>query len=585
MTELPYDVWIQIADKITVRQDLFNLSETCQIARLATIPVLFRTVTFAGSGGNFTRTHGQCFSQLCRTRALIALCAHNNAILSAMRHVRITYWSGIFDDIWMRQNLEGGSTNLRYLPDYSALVESDGHPPPPYEKLPTSLRRCLHKLLAVVYQELADLIRLAPNLQSVTVFDEEAQRPRHFDMRWKPSEFGEHGLSFPWRWGTSLRYNWIELDVKGHLRPQDPTQVILPTPLPLSTPLDKQPDTAKQQEKSLIAFLDTIDLPIRTASLHALLLPQLSPAILSKLRNATKVYVYWLYSQSEESLGSLLENLASAPFKSLQLDLSIFNSIMNNNWTGAWNVNLHHLTSYNGPSRVLYKIIPLAPNLRAIYMIDCPLFWQGGLQFVLPPEPMPQVYHLGFCWDPRLTTESIQQTANIWPSVKELYFDCSFTKLNNVLEPAVSMSFSDVFNILSPWSDLETLHFTSRSRAHTLNQNTAFDLRTTPPPHNSALQVITFWDSSLAYWNASDTVWEFDVRLPTSPNICFSPEEMAKSVEILMTCWTKWNTGIPQPNVANGMWSALKGVVGKGKMSYWEPIYGDIQWNQRRSSV
>ncbi|KIJ50307.1 hypothetical protein M422DRAFT_245556 [Sphaerobolus stellatus SS14] len=165
---------------------------------------------------------------------------------------------------------------------------------------------------------------------------------------------------------------------------------------------------------------------------------------------------------------------------------------------------------------------------------------------------MPQVYHLGFYWEPRLTAEAIQQTANICPSVKELYFDCSFTKLNNVLKPAVSrltvelqISFSDVFNILSPWSDLETLHITSRSRAHTLNQNTAFDLRTTPPPHHSALQVITFWDSSLAYWNASDAVWESDVRLPTSPNICFSPEEVAKSVEILMTGWKKWNTGIP----------------------------------------
>ncbi|KIJ50306.1 hypothetical protein M422DRAFT_245555 [Sphaerobolus stellatus SS14] len=244
MTE-PYDVRIQIADKITVRQDLLNLSETCQIVRLATILVLFRTVTFAGSGGNFTRTHGQCFFQLYRTRALIALCTHNKAILSAIRHVRIIYWSGIFNGIWMRQNLEGGSTDLLHLPDYSAVVESDGPPPPPYEDSPTSFRRSLHKFQTVVYQDLADLIRLAPILQSVTVFDEEAQRPSHFDMRWKPSEFRKHWSSFPWRWGTSLRYNWIELDVRGHLRPQDPTQVILSTPLPLSTPLDKQPDTAK----------------------------------------------------------------------------------------------------------------------------------------------------------------------------------------------------------------------------------------------------------------------------------------------------------------------------------------------------
>ncbi|KIJ31189.1 hypothetical protein M422DRAFT_267139 [Sphaerobolus stellatus SS14] len=103
--------------------------------------------------------------------------------------------------------------------------------------------------------------------------------------------------------------------------------------------------------------------------------------------------------------------------------------------------------------------------------------------------------------------------------------------------------FSRIFDILSHFSGLEILNVTSRCNyyGNDLNAFKAFALNITPRPQNSLLCVITFWNSSVAYWNSLDVVWEFELYVPSHWYVdYFTPEGLAMGGEILTESWKTW---------------------------------------------
>ncbi|KIJ23894.1 hypothetical protein M422DRAFT_275441 [Sphaerobolus stellatus SS14] len=592
MPDLPFDVWLDIAEQLTFRRDLLNLSQACRTIRLATICVIFRTVIFSGSGGRSVRTHRQAFAHLCRTRTRVALCARNPVILSAMRCMKIIHASGIYDNIWMTMKMADGGTEITL--DYLAARRRDGNPPPPYEDLPTCLRDALNNDLLIVNQELINLIRMAPNLQRVIIFGNDSKRYEPHRRSSLDYEYREGRSCFPSRWGANFRYNNVELDVQGHIRRNDPTQILLPMPRLISMPLFQQ-SIQHEEEQWFVDLINVIDLPVRSVSFDDGILSRFAPAALIKLQSATHVSVNWFGNSipptEVENPWHILTGVDYGQLKGLcSLELSCHYIRGDLPWLRHHN--LHHLTSFSGSTRTLDLIIPFAPNLRAIELTDyrVELSQIGVWSIILPSKPMPKVYHLSL-WS-LLGISEIRRATKIWPSVKELYFPfaCDSNLYTSGTNPFSNLHmsgtnpFHNIFCFFSDFVDLEVLHITSTNqhRNSTLNKSTALALNATRRPRCSKLRTITFFDSSVAYWNFLDSVWEFDVGTNSMPNDSLSPDEVSAATAIIGNCYTTWHTSLPKSSLKEEIWSSIKAVFGKEHAYYWEPLPDTSENSSRR---
>ncbi|KIJ39547.1 hypothetical protein M422DRAFT_257599 [Sphaerobolus stellatus SS14] len=566
MLELPFDLWFQIAEQVTFRRDLLNLSLTSHGIRSATIPFLFKTATFSGSGGAFTRTHTQCMAQVSRTREQIAFCAKNKTVLGGMRHLRVTYFSGFYDYIWMSLTIDSGRPVD--VPDYMATRDADHDITLRGEDLPFALRRDLHAQLVIMYQELAELIRMAPNLQRVSVFEED---PQLFDPK-SPAALGSESREgrsrFPWRHDANLNYNYVEFDVQGHLPAKD--GMVLPAPRLLLPPIGERTDVASQHEDSLIHFLDDIDLPIRSVSLHATILDRLSPAIVEKLQHTSRVAIHGLREHvTPRQLGNLqniLDN-TKGQFEGLELSFPFMLEDANCSWIR--DINLCHLTSISSPTQLLLDIVPLARNLKSVDLTDNPMEYAASAIETLKSNPLPKLSHLSLPWV--FKTEEVQKVVALWPSVKELFIPFS----QRVVHAISANPFPNLFSIFSRSSNVEILHLLpGYDNNNGLNTFTAVALNKTLRPQNSALRVITF-DSSVAYWNPLESVWEFDIRGPMKPIVRFSAVELAVATEIVKGFYTSWKVNYSPEKSTKTVQSSNKGFIGKEQDLRWEPIYGD----------
>ncbi|KIJ50270.1 hypothetical protein M422DRAFT_245521 [Sphaerobolus stellatus SS14] len=393
MPELPFDVWIQIAKEVIFRRDLLNLSLTCHIVRSATIPVIFQTVTFLGSNGWFTRTHGHCFAQLCRTKARITLCVQNKEILSSIQHIQIFHWAGIYEPIWIKFVKEDGE--VTYTEDYTPDEEAYANPPS-YEQLPVFLRGALHDTLVEVYQQLANLIRVAPNLRRVKIFEESPKLEPHWKLAIDPKyREGQARFLSSSRNESRLIYNY-KFDVRDNLRPNDPKQVVLPIPRLFPMSLGQRLDEIERQKQCFIDFMDAIDLPIYSVAFNSSILPRISPASLAKFKIASYISIIWVERQTDHfqltDLWHLLRNMDFSRFKGLDLS---FPSLFGNSHEALGHIYLYHLTSFSGTTQLLVTIYSFTPSLRAIELTDTAYSYTSLLSF----KAMPQVHNLGLPWD------------------------------------------------------------------------------------------------------------------------------------------------------------------------------------------
>ncbi|KIJ39576.1 hypothetical protein M422DRAFT_257635 [Sphaerobolus stellatus SS14] len=224
MPALPFDIWIQIAQQLFIRCDLLNLSQTCHLVRSVTIPLIFETATYSVWGQPLRRNHQAWFAQVCHARARIAFYVNNKTILSAMRRMEIVYWLSIYEPIPMSFMVEGKDMDVSDIRPAVYANESQ------LGDLSRSLQEALCTLLAAMYQELADLIRMAPNLGPVTIC--ETGRGR-FGSAYRGSRSSAHHSFrsfFPRRWSDYFPYTSIEFNAKDGSTHDDQIQSILPVP-------------------------------------------------------------------------------------------------------------------------------------------------------------------------------------------------------------------------------------------------------------------------------------------------------------------------------------------------------------------
>ncbi|KIJ50317.1 hypothetical protein M422DRAFT_245570 [Sphaerobolus stellatus SS14] len=555
MPDLPFDIWIQIAQKLLVRGDILNLSQTCRLVRAAIIPLIFKTATFSVLGQQLRRNYQDWFAQVCHARARIAFYANNRTILSAMRRMEIIHWSPICDSILKRFMVDGKERDMVDIRSTRYATATQ------YVDISRSLRGSLYALLAVMYQELADLVHLAPNLGSISVSETGSGSFDFLYRRPRASAYLDNMPSFPRRWFDSFPYNSVEFDAQslsgsardGHM------PSILPVPRFLSRYESDTGNIYSRRQECLIELLEDIRVPILFVSLDADMLAQLTPAARTKIRGAKQVSI-----QSRDGTGTLdpfmweyLENILK-PVNDVQVkqfELCMYP------WLEDCPELKHlplQLTSFKGSWHLLPHIIHLADKLVAIELTDSP----DDIDYVnlLKSNTMTNVLYLGlpFVYE----FKPIQNAGNLWPSIKELSIPGCFPHESDVLD--IQVSGDKLFRVLSTYPNVEVLHIICQ-KCSTLKQSMAFDLHATPRPPNSSLHCIEFCDSSIAYWNSIDGIWEFDITHPLMSDPSISPEEASTAAEMINDCLTTWHSGFPKPTLRKRTRMGVQKLFRKGK--------------------
>ncbi|KIJ33343.1 hypothetical protein M422DRAFT_264739 [Sphaerobolus stellatus SS14] len=158
-----------------------------------------------------------------------------------------------------------------------------------YADLSHSLRETLNTMLAAMYQELADLIDIAPNLGPVAIFWmlPATLGSSHRSAR-SPVYFGSRPFVIMQYFG-SCSYNWFEFNAQDGSARTNRMQSILPMAHRLSI-YNGSSDIARKQQY-LFDILEYIRAPILSVSLDLETLAKLPPATLAKIRSARHVSI------------------------------------------------------------------------------------------------------------------------------------------------------------------------------------------------------------------------------------------------------------------------------------------------------
>ncbi|KIJ33357.1 hypothetical protein M422DRAFT_264761 [Sphaerobolus stellatus SS14] len=290
MVDLPFDIWFQIARQLLIRCDLLNLSQACRLVRSATVPLIFETTTFSTGWHSFRWNQQACFAQVCHSRARIAFYAQNKTILSALRRMQIIYWSPVYV-----KNL----ISLWFMVDGKKMEVSDirlgrDANKKQYVHLSRSLWEALNIMMAAMYQELADLIDMAPNLGPVTIFEIcPSTRTRPGTLGFPHRSSRSFGYSGPRPFGLtrylgSCSYKWLEFNVRDGSACADRMQSILSVAHWLSESIY---NVSPYITKILFDILEYIRAPILSVAFDVEALAELPPAALARIRSASHVSI------------------------------------------------------------------------------------------------------------------------------------------------------------------------------------------------------------------------------------------------------------------------------------------------------
>ncbi|KIJ31049.1 hypothetical protein M422DRAFT_267369 [Sphaerobolus stellatus SS14] len=572
MVDLPFDIWTQIAQQLLIHCDLLNLSQICRFVRSAAVPLIFETATFSVRWQSFEWNQQACFAQVCHSRARIAFCAQNKTILSALRRVQILYWSPVHvnDLISLRLMVDGKQVEVS---DIRLGRDANKNQ---YVNLSRSLREALNTMLATMYQELADLIDMAPNLGPVSIFEIHPGAPgfSHRNSR-SPGYPGPRPL-VPTRYLDPRSYKWFEFNAQDGSARADRMQSILPvahwlseSTYNVSPPIynvspsiyNVSPDITR----SLFDILEYIRAPIFSVALDVGTLAELPPAALAKIRSVRHVSIHYdlyIFDPSRwEHLANILDTVNGHQDRRVELS---FDHLLQD-CPAVKQLPLHQLTSFRGTFKLLCDISPFASNLESIQLADIPDdHYHDHYLNVLRHNPMTRVYHLGLPF--RYKFERLEHMGNLWPSIEDLSIGVSFSSSVRG-ESDIIVNLDRLFKVLSYYPNIEVLQLWAGLGGN-LRQRRAFDLHITPRPPNCTLRSIEFSDLSIAYWNSLDGIWEFDIHRPLlsdMSDIPISLEEATTANKVIRDCWTTWYYTLPKSTLRKQRRMAIQRFFGKGR--------------------
>ncbi|KIJ33341.1 hypothetical protein M422DRAFT_264736 [Sphaerobolus stellatus SS14] len=170
MTDLPFDICIQIAQQLFIRRDLLNLSQTCYLVRSTAVPLIFETATFDALGKHQQRI-GKFVSHRCVMQEHGLRSMGTTRLFFRPCDVCGLYWSPINNHIFMRFMVDENEVKV-FDTRFARYVNKNQY----FDGLSRSLREPFNTQLAPMYRELADLIDKAPNLGPVNILETRAER-------------------------------------------------------------------------------------------------------------------------------------------------------------------------------------------------------------------------------------------------------------------------------------------------------------------------------------------------------------------------------------------------------------------------
>ncbi|KIJ33786.1 hypothetical protein M422DRAFT_783090 [Sphaerobolus stellatus SS14] len=555
MVNLPFDIWIQIAQQLLIHRDLLNLSQTCRLVRSAAVPLIFETATFSVWWEPFRWNQQACFAQVCHSRAKIAFYAQNKTILSALRRIQIIYWTPVYVNelIPLKFMVDGKMVNV------SDIRLGLGANSTQYVDLSHSFRKALNTTLAATYQDLAGLIDMAPNLGPVTIFEIQPYSPGLPHRSSRSSGYSEPRPFVRPRYFGFWSYKWLEFDAQDGSARTDRMQSILPVAHWLSESIY---NASPNYTRSLFDILEHIRAPILSVALDVETLAELPPAALAKVRSARYVSIRCDLYISDPSRWEHLANILDTVngHQDRRVELSFYHLLQD--CPVVKQLPLHQLTSFRGKFKFLCDISPFASNLASIELADVLDDHDHDHYLnILRHNPMTRVYHLGVPFGYR--SELIETMGNLWSTIEDLSIaGCYSSSVRG--EANITVNFDRLFKIVSYYPNIEVLHLYCWSPS-ALRQSVAFDLLTTPRPPNCTLRSIEFGDLSIAYWNSLDGNWEFDIHRPLFSDDRISLEEASAANKIVKDCWMMWYYSLPKATLRKWTRMAIQRFFGKGK--------------------
>ncbi|KIJ50312.1 hypothetical protein M422DRAFT_245565 [Sphaerobolus stellatus SS14] len=488
-----------------------------------------------------------------------------------MRRIEIFSWFGFTSSISLRVAVKGQEISV-----YDYIRSWYNFLPPQHDDLARFLRRTVYAHLVSMYQDLNELIRMAPNLERVVIFDTgDFAYDLHRSAFIVSEDRGGH-LYDPWRRGAFSLSSHFELDVRGHLTGKDHTQVVLPVPQVLLTPRVELEDInggtmGIQRKQCMIEFLEAIKVPLLSVSLWADILPHITPPTFVKLLATDNLHIVMSLTGAEDLASFLhlqdsINNVNKEPSGNFELSLR---EGLDHEILSLSRLNLQHLTSFNGPAKMLHQIIPFGENIKVIKIIDSP--WIDDTTYrLLKSSPMRQVYYVDLpfvdIW------QQGHKVLEIWPSMKELSIRCEcLARVRSVARAGQKITIRDVLKAHSNFPQVEVIHLDCQ-RCWSLNASMASNLETMARRRTSALRVIEFGDNSIGYWNSLEHVWEFEVDSRRGRKVggYFDQEEEAAAKEMYRNCLTTWRSTLPSPSANQRILSPFKKLFGKPPL--WEPV-------------
>ncbi|KIJ39577.1 hypothetical protein M422DRAFT_257636 [Sphaerobolus stellatus SS14] len=486
-----------------------------------------------------------------------------------MRRMEIFSWFGFTSSITLWVTVKG-----REICVCDSIRSWYNFLPPQHDDLARSLRRTVYTHLVSMYQDLNELICIAPNLERVVILGN------------GDSSYGLHRSAFivskdrsghlydPWRRGAVSLSSHIELDVRGNSTGKDHTQVFLPVPQALLTPRVEFEDIDSGTMggiQTMIEFLEAIKVPLLSVSLWADILPHITPPTFAKLQATGNLRIV-MFLMDVGDLASFLHLQDSINSMNKEhsgnFELS-FRGGLDHEIPSLSRLNLQPLTSFDGPAKMLHHIIPFGDNIKAIKIIDS--LWIDDTTYrLLKSNPMKQVYYANLpfvdVW------QQGHKVLEVWPSMKELYIRCEcWARVPLVARAGQKITIHDVLEAHSNFPQVEVIHLNCR-RCWSLNASMASNLETVAHRRTSALRVIEFGDHSIGYWNSLEHVWELEVNSCRGRKVrgYFDQEEEAAAKEMYRNCLTTWRSTLPRPSANQRILSPFKKLFGKPPL--WEPV-------------
>ncbi|KIJ24856.1 hypothetical protein M422DRAFT_274276 [Sphaerobolus stellatus SS14] len=377
-----------------------------------------------------------------------------------------------------------------------------------------------------MYQELLELIQAAPNLESFIV-SENGPSAAWVKRNCFGTTFGELEAYFR-RNHPHYMGNIIEFDIKStratNILNGTHNNISIPNVLTSLLVQGTPTITHDTNDSSVVHLLDSSHFVIHSACLHASILRRVKPPTQRKLSTVRDLFIFAGFPWKNTSF-NILEGIPSetqgpAYGSPQSLELSVHEQLDNEEIGLGLNQGniLRNLTFFAGTLPVLVTISPHTHNLQGISIFT--RGWNGEIDDIeiqaLHPEAMRKITYLNLknC---QLNVTQLPRMAKMWPRVKEL-----LTPFNIEWPGFGELSCGEFFSALCYFPDLEIITILT-----TLKAPVAFMLNTTPRPLHLRLQEIQFGrPDSVALWNPSERIWEFnvgnideDMRRPSAEDI------------------------------------------------------------------